>query len=906
MPTPIQAPGAIAPVVSPANVPAPGVQGAQTTNPVLATATNVPTPAPAPAPTPATAPVSATATQIPAPAIASNAPAKAIASSVVPATIPVSTTPAPTPMPATAQATGTAAVSQPAPYGTKEGYEKFQQLVAKNMNGGVSYEIAKAQAASALGENARPYELAMNLERGQKLNAQAFASREAFDAAYNYASKSPEEKTLMDAYYNRAVEGKAPVSANAVVDSITNPGKAFQSEALTNQISNMQPSEIFGAVRSGIISEASPEFSAFTVQNPRAAKAYQNYKQEQNIMERLNSSAMSSFVALKEGKLDKNKSLASQVKPTETPVYNPATQNLREIQNAIVQTASEYNAIKPDYSNVYNKTLEDNGYAEQSKKAALIAQEIQNLQIQQQRIPIEMRKQMGGGLASAAYLQGKVFQSNEYYDNAITQQTVQLNTANSIMQRTMDMAKYAVDVQMKEDQVNQSMIASKLGALQNVAGIEQDIYGTERQVAMQQMGFKQQENMARLQNTLSNPTLASGDPQSRQVALKEAANGLFESYGALGITSGQEIVNNVNAGIASGKYANEQEGIQAEMQRVQSLPGFEQLKAAQLAKGTDYNVINPNLYKPVENPVVPRKTVDDVILAAPGKTFNQAMEELGAYSGDGGEMIKNIVGSDVPLSQMSDTEKEKLQIAIDGWYDKNQKPEATEASTQTYNDTEIKAIQDYQAGAKTMEKRRDLAITLKVPSPQVDKIVSEYFQAPKLTKQQANMAEAILTGQQPYKENDDPSGVILSAIQAVNPKMSSKAAWDTYYDYVSSTGKTNIQMTKLDTAMKHLQEYEHAVKAADNGDMRFANSLAQSIGQQFGGDDKVVLSQIALALANELSGAYGTENETSVSNWRNNAPTDVSPEAAAEWVKTAKSLLGTKLESSGTTFREAT
>lgn len=46
-------------------------------------------------------------------------------------------------------------------------------------------------------------------------------------------------------------------------------------------------------------------------------------------------------------------------------------------------------------------------------------------------------------------------------------------------------------------------------------------------------------------------------------------------------------MNNVNEGIASGKYANEQAGIQGEMARIQQLPGFAALKGAQGIKATN-------------------------------------------------------------------------------------------------------------------------------------------------------------------------------------------------------------------------------------------------------------------------------------------------------------------------------
>lgn len=400
----------------------------------------------------------------------------------------------------------------PAPFGTSQGYSTFQSNVAKALASGQSYDQAKATAAKMSGgENTRPYELAMNLARGKLSNPNAFASRDTFNATYGYDQKSPEEKAMMDSFWNKSSEGTVDTSPNAVINAMSTPGQNFSQGIIASQLNMMKPNDIVNMVKSGTISESSPAFIDFQTKNPQAAAQYQQIKANQAKVDQINSTAITAHVLGAPDKLDPNKSLASQVKkPTE--VSHPAVDALTGIQSRIQQTTKEFDNIHPNYGNLYQKSLTDNGFYDLNSQAMDAGKRVMGLQRDIQNVTLNLKANALTAGSTNTYIQEKAYQTTQQLSSQLFDASSSLTALNASMTRIQDTAKYQVQTQQMEDSMNKDLITSKLGALQSEAGI-----------ATTQAGYAQQEKMARLSSSLANPTLQSEDPQVRQNALREAA-----------------------------------------------------------------------------------------------------------------------------------------------------------------------------------------------------------------------------------------------------------------------------------------------------------------------------------------------------------------------------------------------
>jgi len=132
----------------------------------------------------------------------------------------------------------------------------------------------------------RQQEIQNNLATGYQTNPWLFTDRTAFDQAYNYATKSPEEKATLDSFYN----SKQP-TISSMYSAILNKQEVPDSTKMTpaykiaqnryskaSSFSSMTPSQVSDQMRSAKLVEWSQAFEDLKAINPKLVQDATNLR----------------------------------------------------------------------------------------------------------------------------------------------------------------------------------------------------------------------------------------------------------------------------------------------------------------------------------------------------------------------------------------------------------------------------------------------------------------------------------------------------------------------------------------------------------------------------------------------------------------------------------------------------
>lgn len=200
-----------------------------------------------------------------------------------------------------------------------------------------------------------------------------------------------------------------------------------------------------------------------------------------------------------------------------------------------------------------------------------------SLQRDSANLAINAKMDTQGTETSQSYVRAKVYQDGQIISSKIFDLNQTIDANSQMLSYRTQLAQGQIDSQMKQDQMNQGLVQSQMQGLSQIGDILGQSAQMTNQYGMQQNEFQQQTGLERLKTAMANPSLTSQDPQVRQLALQQGVQTIYDQYSPLGFSRApQQIVSDIQQGVASGKYSSEAEGLQDLMKNVQSKTGFQE------------------------------------------------------------------------------------------------------------------------------------------------------------------------------------------------------------------------------------------------------------------------------------------------------------------------------------------
>lgn len=256
-----------------------------------------------------------------------------------------------------------------------------------------------------------------------------------------------------------------------------------------------------------------------------------------------------------------------------TPEDEVATKKAYEDLTAANKDVSNYSS-----SEYYNQLVQELGRTQEQGKL----NELQGAEINQRAAANlqqnEVSKGDEGMLSQARQNAARMLPLNQQLQTNIAQQNLEINKLNNIDQQI------SLKMQLKSADLN-----NKVQAIQNnLAALKGKVPDYMIAYANQQLQLKQQEQLAKLQDTLKNGDINSTDPFLKKKAIQNAVQSVFDQYQWLPMNQGVGVhVANIEGLMAKGMSL--QDAINQDLiQPIQSKPEFKQW---QISKGL---VQNPN------------------------------------------------------------------------------------------------------------------------------------------------------------------------------------------------------------------------------------------------------------------------------------------------------------------------
>lgn len=358
----------------------------------------------------------------------------------------------------------------------------------------------------------RMNEMISNLNEWLANAPQLFSDFDTFKSAYWYEWKSPDERKVLEAFWQRqsAQTGSSQWIFQSLMANgwqIWNPKvkgtQAFkQAEWMYAKVQSLIHStgnELLSAVDSWMLMEWSPEFNALSVANPMAVEQYKQLKANKRVAEDVNRYSKGVYQSANSvDTYDKGKKVEAQSRtPEPTPDY------LQKQSDTLTKGTT------PTYAEMWKKSISENPeIVNLSKTVSEIQWSINALNQEEIEMEDNIKAELAGTWAEQSYIDAKIRERLKPIYKQRNSLALQLWTAQNQLAYLTNNAKTELDLTIQQNREDQAKAS------------EERQYAFQEAQAQKARDFQAQQ--FQLAQAYQNPDIDSQNPQIADIAARQA------------------------------------------------------------------------------------------------------------------------------------------------------------------------------------------------------------------------------------------------------------------------------------------------------------------------------------------------------------------------------------------------